>query len=94
MLQCWEFDPKNRPTFSNLVQSLSQSLEAMAGYMDIGAFGGSTPNPNETTTSNSGNRDDSKDHDDSLEREPAQSQESESQEVVITMGTICDETRV
>ena len=35
MLQCWEFEAKNRPTFSMLVSSLSQILEAMADYMDI-----------------------------------------------------------
>ena len=39
MLHCWEREPQNRPTFSNFVESLSQSLEAMADYMDIGAFG-------------------------------------------------------
>ena len=39
MLQCWESQPENRPTFSSIVSSLSQSLEAMAGYMDIGTFG-------------------------------------------------------
>ena len=39
MLQCWEIEPKDRPCFSDLVSSLSQSLEAMAGYMDVGAFG-------------------------------------------------------
>ena len=35
MLQCWEFEAKNRPTFSILVSSLSLSLEAMADYMDV-----------------------------------------------------------
>ena len=30
----------NRPRFANIVSTLSNSLEAMAGYMDIGAFGG------------------------------------------------------
>ena len=39
MQQCWELEPKDQPSFSDLVSSLSQSLEAMAGYMDVGAFG-------------------------------------------------------
>ena len=42
ILQCWEFEAKNRPTFSSLVSSLSQSLEAMADYMDVSE----TVNPN------------------------------------------------
>ena len=39
MQRCWELESKGRPSFSDLVSSLSQSLEAMAGYMDVGAFG-------------------------------------------------------
>ena len=39
MLHCWELDPKDRPTFAGLVNSLSQSMESMASYMDVGAFG-------------------------------------------------------
>jgi hypothetical protein len=40
MQHCWELEPKSRPSFSDLVSSLSQSLEAMASYMDVGAFSG------------------------------------------------------
>ena len=36
MMQCWEFDPANRPSFSALVDSLSWQLEVTAEYMDIG----------------------------------------------------------
>lgn len=39
MLHCWELEHTCRPTFSDLVGSLSQSLESMAGYLDVGAFG-------------------------------------------------------
>ena len=39
MLGCWELEPNGRPSFSDLVSSLSRVLEAMAGYMDVGAFG-------------------------------------------------------
>ena len=39
MLQCWDPEPQSRPTFSDIVASLSQSLEAMADYLDINAFG-------------------------------------------------------
>ena len=40
ILQCWEFEAVNRPGFADIVSALSESLEAMAGYLDIGAFSG------------------------------------------------------
>ena len=39
MLHCWETDPQDRPTFSDIVSSLSVALTGLVGYMDIGAFG-------------------------------------------------------
>ena len=46
-LQCWEIDPVNRPRFTNIVDALSDSLQAMAGYLDIGAFGETIAERNE-----------------------------------------------
>lgn len=37
MMKCWEFEPVRRPTFYNLVQSVSLQLQAIAEYHDIGA---------------------------------------------------------
>ena len=39
MHQCWSEEPEHRPSFIQLVESLSSSLEGMAGYVHIGAFG-------------------------------------------------------
>ena len=39
MLKCWHGDPKERPTFSELVSLISQTLESLAGYMDVSTFG-------------------------------------------------------
>ena len=38
MLWCWEMEPGKRPSFSALVQTLSKTLEEMAGYLHVGAF--------------------------------------------------------
>ena len=38
MISCWEMEPGKRPSFSALAQTLSKSLEDMAGYLHIGAF--------------------------------------------------------
>ena len=35
MLQCWELEPQKCPPFSELVQSLSVTLEAMAEYVPL-----------------------------------------------------------
>ena len=44
MQQCWSGEPEQWPLFSQLVESLSNSLEGMAGYVHIGAFGIRTQN--------------------------------------------------
>ena len=38
MMWCWEMEPGDRPSFSVMVQKLSQSLEEMADYLQVGAF--------------------------------------------------------
>ena len=40
MTWCWEMEPGKRPLFSTLVQSLSTSLEKLAGYLHVGTFAG------------------------------------------------------
>ena len=38
MMWCWEMEPSKRPSFSTLVQTLSKSLEKMAGYLHVSDF--------------------------------------------------------
>ena len=38
MFKCWHVDPKERPTFSELVSLMSQTLENLAGYTHLSAF--------------------------------------------------------
>ena len=35
MLDCWKEEPKERPDFSKLVETISLTLEAAAGYMEL-----------------------------------------------------------
>ena len=68
MLQCWEIDPKSRPTFSDLVSSLSKSLEAMVGYMDVVAFGQIDTMASETGVSEPSKEDNSSEKEPSLNK--------------------------
>ena len=44
MQQCWLLEPDSRPTFADVVDSLSDTLEGMADYIHISAFGMETSN--------------------------------------------------
>ena len=39
MLECWKENPDERPTFSQLVVTISSQLEGLGGYLDMGMFG-------------------------------------------------------
>ena len=38
MQWCWKMKPDKRPSFSTLVNTLSESLEKQADYLHVGAF--------------------------------------------------------
>ena len=38
MFKCWYMDPDKRPTFSELVNMMSQNLATLAGYLDVCTF--------------------------------------------------------
>lgn len=35
MLNCWEYDPKDRPNFSKLVVDIESHLTELAGYLEM-----------------------------------------------------------
>ena len=35
MMQCWKFNPQDRPQFKNLVLTLNHILERESGYLDL-----------------------------------------------------------
>ena len=39
MFRCWHTDPEERVSFTQLVESMSQTLEKMADYLDVCTFG-------------------------------------------------------
>jgi len=39
MLRCWSMDPMERPTFSELVRMMSETLENFSDYLDLCTFG-------------------------------------------------------
>jgi len=39
MLRCWSMDPMERPTFSELVRMMSETLENFSDYLDVCTFG-------------------------------------------------------
>ena len=83
MLNCWEINPKDRPAFSSLVSSLSHSLEAMAGYMDVNTFKEVSPNAINSETSEQ-----PRDHlSNSLELESSLTKVSQSQDVTVETTT-------
>ena len=38
MLKCWNSDPKERPSFSALVNSITGFAEKTAGYLDVSNY--------------------------------------------------------
>ena len=35
MLQCWEYEPKDRPSFRKMHEKVSNYVEGIAGYLEV-----------------------------------------------------------
>ena len=38
MLSCWDADPEQRPTFAQLVTTITSVLDPLADYLDVSTF--------------------------------------------------------
>ena len=38
MLSCWDINPQQRPTFSQLVTTITSVLDPLADYLDVSTF--------------------------------------------------------
>ena len=38
MLRCWDADPEQRPTFTQLVTTITSVLDPLADYLDVTTF--------------------------------------------------------
>ena len=38
MLSCWDADPEQRPTFTQLVTTITSVLDPLADYLDVTTF--------------------------------------------------------